>query len=168
MNKSPMISIKQSRFVAAYLRTGNAKAAAAAAGYSKKTAEAQGCRLLRNVKIRLTIEGFRQKTEDDTVCALLERKRILSQIARGKIGDYVTAGQAGTGVNFGPESNNPSAVASIKSRTTENGAVITEIKLESKTTAIDLLNKMDGVYVEKHELSGSFVLSSDPELDKAL
>lgn len=43
---------KQQRFVEEYLKDLNATQAAIRAGYSPKTAEVQGCRLLRNAQIR--------------------------------------------------------------------------------------------------------------------
>jgi phage terminase small subunit len=47
---------KQARFVAEYLKDLNAKQAATRAGYSEKTAEVQGCRLLRNVQVAQAVE----------------------------------------------------------------------------------------------------------------
>jgi len=46
------LNIQQRKFVKAYLETGNATKSAIAAGYSKNTAESQGSRLLKNVKIK--------------------------------------------------------------------------------------------------------------------
>jgi phage terminase small subunit len=52
---------KQARFVAEYLKDLNAKQAAIRAGYSEKTAEVQGCRLLRNVQVAQAVEAGRAK-----------------------------------------------------------------------------------------------------------
>lgn len=46
---------KQQRFVAEYLVDLNATQAAIRCGYSKRTAEVQGCRLLRNADIRKAV-----------------------------------------------------------------------------------------------------------------
>ena len=46
---------KQQRFVEEYLVDLNAKQAAIRAGYSEKTAEVQGCRLLRNAQVTAEI-----------------------------------------------------------------------------------------------------------------
>lgn len=47
----PSLNIRQSRFVAEYIKTGNATQSAIAAGYSPKTAHVQGHDLLRNPKL---------------------------------------------------------------------------------------------------------------------
>jgi phage terminase small subunit len=46
---------RQERFVEEYLLDLNAKQAAIRAGYSPRTAEVQGSRLLRNVKLQRTL-----------------------------------------------------------------------------------------------------------------
>jgi phage terminase small subunit len=46
---------RQERFVQEYLLDLNAKQAAIRAGYSPKTAEVQGCRLLRNAKVQQSL-----------------------------------------------------------------------------------------------------------------
>jgi phage terminase small subunit len=63
---------KQERFIAEYLTDQNATAAAKRAGYSKKTAEVQGPRLLGNVRV---------------AAAVAERQRALFE----KLGDTVEA-----------------------------------------------------------------------------
>lgn len=54
--KSRGLSPKQQRFVDEYLVDSNATQAAIRAGYSAKTAEQQGSRLLRNVQVAAAIE----------------------------------------------------------------------------------------------------------------
>ena len=55
---------KQRRFVEEYLVDLNATQAAIRAGYSKKTAEVQGCRLLSNVKVaRKIAEAQKARSE---------------------------------------------------------------------------------------------------------
>jgi len=48
---SESLTLKQPRFVAEYLKDLNATQAAIRAGYSRKTAEVQGSRLLRNALV---------------------------------------------------------------------------------------------------------------------
>ena len=67
---------KQQRFVEEYLVDFNATQAAIRAGYSAKTAEQQGCRLLRNVQVAAAVDAGR--------AALSERAEITQ--------DYVLAG----------------------------------------------------------------------------
>lgn len=71
------LSEKQRRFVEAYLIEPNATRAAITAGYSPATADAQGARLLTNVKVARALEAARRDrrqrarlTADDIVRAL--------------------------------------------------------------------------------------------------
>ena len=57
---------KQERFVAEYLIDLNATQAAIRAGYSEKTANEQGCRLLANVNIQEALSVTRVKIEKRT------------------------------------------------------------------------------------------------------
>lgn len=54
--KAPALTPKQAQFVAEYLKDHNATQAAIRAGYAKGSAEVQGCRLLRNVRIRAAVD----------------------------------------------------------------------------------------------------------------
>jgi phage terminase small subunit len=63
--KKSALNIKQQLFVKHYLMSFNAKQAAIAAGYSEKTAEQQGARLLSNVKV--------EKLINDEMARLRER-----------------------------------------------------------------------------------------------
>lgn len=55
---------KQARFVLEYLKDLNAKQAAIRAGYSPKTAESQGSRLLSNAKVAAAVEAGKAETAE--------------------------------------------------------------------------------------------------------
>lgn len=56
---------KQLKFVEEYVATRNAKMSAIAAGYSEKTAESQGSRLLSNAKVAVAVnEGIQRASEN--------------------------------------------------------------------------------------------------------
>ena len=55
---------KKQRFVEEYLVDNNATQAAIRAGYSARTAESQGCRLLRDVKVSEAIAKGRKKISE--------------------------------------------------------------------------------------------------------
>ncbi len=57
---------KQARFVEEYLVDLNATQAAIRAGYSKKTAEQQGARLFRNVKVAAVIQEAQEARSERT------------------------------------------------------------------------------------------------------
>jgi phage terminase small subunit len=71
---------RQARFVEEYLLDANAKQAAIRAGYSPKTAEAQGSRLLSNAKVHRAVAARMaersKRTEVTADRALLEIARI--------------------------------------------------------------------------------------------
>jgi phage terminase small subunit len=74
------ITGKQDAFVKAYILNPNAKQAAIAAGYSEKTAEQQGCRLLRNVKVMEAIKEHQLKCESEFICSKNDKLKILENI----------------------------------------------------------------------------------------
>lgn len=129
-----------------YFELGNASEAARIALYSPKTAAVIGRENLLKPKIAERIQELRQKVEDESVAAVLERKQILTEIARGNLLDYQGTGADGAWLNIGKDSPHTKAVSEITSRTDEHNSVITKVKLHSPTPAIDLLNKMDKLY----------------------
>lgn len=74
------ITIKQSRFVEEYVLDLNATQAAIRAGYSAKTAQEQGARLLSNVMVRAAVDAALAKVADraevTAVRVLRERARL--------------------------------------------------------------------------------------------
>lgn len=60
------MNAKQQRFVQEYLIDLNATQAAIRAGYSAHTAEQQGCRLLRNAKIKTAVEKGQEARAERT------------------------------------------------------------------------------------------------------
>lgn len=74
---------RQARFVAAYLATGNATAACKDAGYSPKTAYAQGCALLKHPEVTRALENAKAQAITEGVLTIQEANLILSEIARG-------------------------------------------------------------------------------------
>lgn len=168
---------KQRAFVKAYLESWDGKKyhitnAAIAAGYSAKTAYSAGSRLLKNVEILNAINAALRPGEVAAICDIQERKIILSEVARGKASDYLFSGKDGSFISYGSDSPNQRAVAGITTKTasgqTEEGeegekgkkasaddTIIQKLEMRDAIKAIDVLNKMDGVYTQKVEVSGS-------------
>ena len=69
---------KQKRFCEEYLIDSNAKQAAIRTGYSKKTADVQGVRLLKNVNVKKYIESRKNKLADNLE---ITAERTLQEIA---------------------------------------------------------------------------------------
>lgn len=77
--KAAELNARQARFVEEYLVDGVATQAAVRAGYSPRTAESQGCRLLRNAKVAAAIAAAREKRSERTGITVDE---ILGELAR--------------------------------------------------------------------------------------
>jgi len=60
-----MLTERQSKFVASYQLTGNTTEAAKNAGYSVKTADVIGCRLIKNPKIVNQLEQWKAKKSSE-------------------------------------------------------------------------------------------------------
>lgn len=75
---------KQKRFCTEYLIDCNATQAAIRAGYSKKTANEQGSRLLANVSIQTYIQEQMKQLESDTIASAEEIIKYLTSVLRGK------------------------------------------------------------------------------------
>ncbi|NMG64362.1 terminase small subunit [Azoarcus indigens] len=72
--------LRRKAFVEAYIRNGcNATAAAVEAGYSEMTADQQGSRLLKDIKVRQLIEDRRKVLESRTE---LTTERVLRELGR--------------------------------------------------------------------------------------
>ncbi len=142
---------KQETFCINYFKLGNATEAAKLAKYSPKTAFVIGSENLKKPYIINRIAELRKKAEDASVMSVIERKQRLSEIARAKLTDFMELGEDGSWVNLGKETPQGGAVQEIHSRTEydDNGAhptVYTSVKLHDPQKAIDLLNKMEGIY----------------------
>ena len=143
---------KQETFCLKYFELGNATEAALAAGYSARTAAVIASINLTKVKIIERIGQLRQKVEDDSVANVLERKQVLTQIARGTVGTLLDENQR-------IKQGEPLTDASIQEVVTseiiigkgENATLarVTKIKLHNPVPAVDLLNRMDKIYEER-------------------
>ena len=129
------------------------------AGYAKNnavTVNNNASRLAKKELILQYLTKLREKAESRKVMSVIERRERLSEIARANLTQFMELGQDGSWVNLGEETKNAGAIQEIHSRTEydDNGAhptVYTSIKLHDPIRAIDLLNKMDGIYANDKE-----------------
>lgn len=75
---------RQARFVQEYMKTNNIYQSALKAGYSPKTAQSQGSRLLCNVKIRNYIDAINERLESDKIADIQEVMEYLTSVMRGE------------------------------------------------------------------------------------
>ena len=153
MAKTAKLTEKQQRFVEEYLIDLNATQAAIRAGYSAKTADQQGSRLLANVKVqqaiaeRMAERSKRTGVNQDRV--VLE----LSKIAFLKMTDVVDRNGA---IKQDASEDDLACIESIKYKKSDNeygGSVEREVKVASKLKALELLGKHLGMWNDKLDVN---------------
>lgn len=144
---------KHQRFVDEYLIDRNATQAAIRAGYSPKTAKAQGSRLLTYADVREAVEV---KTERASERAVITRERVLEELALlafSDVGHYTFDDAGHVGLAEGAPPGARRAIASIKRRVNmdENGNTVvdTELKLWDKPGPLKLAGKHVGLFADK-------------------
>ena len=144
---------KQQRFIDEYLIDLNATQAAVRAGYSAKTAESQGSRMLRNVKVQ---QAIAEEMAERSKRTGINQDRVVLELARiafvrmtdivdsnGKIKDTAT-------------DDDLSCIESIKykhSDTDTGYSVEREVKISSKLKALELLGKHLGMWNDKLDVN---------------
>lgn len=142
--KGPKLNPRQEAFVRSYARYGNATRAARDAGYSERSAEVTGFRLLRNAKIQAALQAIyedRQKKYEVNEERLM---RELASIAFFNIFDVFDIEDGR--LKLRPIDQIPErAQAAIESISeTSSGGI--KIKTYSKTAAIELLGRQIGMF----------------------
>lgn len=133
---------KQKKFIQEYITNGNNGAKAYKKIYKikdNKKSSVSAARLLAKVSIKEYIKELSAKTEKQTIITVQERMEFLTRIIYSEEKDIKFL--SGLGI---PVKTDPS--------------------LNEKQKAIDLLNKMQGTYVEKVEVSGEVGIKALKEL----
>jgi phage terminase small subunit len=150
---------RQKRFVAEYLIDLNATQAAIRSGYSAKTADVQGPRLLGNVGIASAIAtGRGEKAEELGI----SRERVLKELALLSFSDHTHYRITDSGeITLAPHAPAEAhrAVSSIKRRvTTDTKGNVTrevEIRLWDKPGPLKLAGRHVGLFADRLELTGA-------------
>ncbi len=163
--KAPALTNKQKRFVAEYRKDANATQAAIRAGYSKKTADVQGPRLLGNVRVAAALEADIQRLEQRTE---ITRERVLLEMSRIGFADIrkvITWGETAAAKD---EEGNIIAIDSVSIRDSKDidddtAAALAEVsqtkdglkvKFHDKQAALLNIGKHLGMFPNKVELAG--------------
>lgn len=163
---------KQRAFVDAYIVNGfNGTRAAITAGYAEISAHAEASRQLRNVKVRELIDAFfaeHAMTSREVIARLTEH-------ARGDIGDIWNPESGQVDWDKAIETGKTALIKKIKHTTkrttTPDGTDIEifedEVELHSVQTALQLLGKQHGLFVDKSEVNhtGAIILKTGMSLD---
>ena len=157
MAKRSQLNAKQAAFVREYLKDFNAKQACIRAGYSAKTAEVNGPRLLRNARVQAAIEAGTAKLAakaELTVADILER---YTRIAETNVTDVVDFRRAtkgkGHGIVVKSLADIPEAARYAISEIAETPHGI-KVKFHSKTEALARLGQYLQMWVERVEHGG--------------
>lgn len=144
---------KQERFVSEYLIDLNATQAAIRSGYSAKTADQQGSRLLANVKVQQAVsEAMAERSKRTGVSqdrVVLE----LAKLAFVKMTDVVNRDGA---IRKDASDDDLACIESVKYKRSdsENGCMEErEVKIASKLKALELLGKHLGMWNEKLDVN---------------
>lgn len=162
MDRSLQEAPRRERFPLEYLKDLNATKAAERCGYSKKTAGAQGSRLLTNVDIQARIQELQARRSQRVQIAGDEVLTELAALVRANVQHFTTNEHGNLILAEGAPADAFRAVASVKRkiRITKLGEVQTtevdvEFRLWDKARAIDMALKHLGLAgAEKHELMG--------------
>nr|DAI90229.1 MAG TPA: Terminase small subunit [Caudoviricetes sp.] len=158
---------KQRRFVEEYLIDLNATQAAIRAGYSVKTANEQGSRLLTNVSVQQTIAKAMAERSKRTG---INQDRVVLELAKMafvKMTDVVDSKGA---IKEDASGDDLSCIESIKYKKTDNefgGSVEREVKIGSKLKALELLGKHLGMWSDKTDVNVAIpvVISGEDNLE---
>lgn len=90
------LTVKQQRFVDAYIETGNAAEAARRAGYKSRNADVMGRENLRKHTVRKVLEARLKEIEDKRIAKAKEVMEFLTSSMRGEIKEEVVVVE-GTG-----------------------------------------------------------------------
>ena len=157
------LTSKQTRFVAEYLTDLNGTQAAIRAGYSAKTAQEQGSRLLSNVMVAAAIEAAQQARAHRTGVTADRVVAELALIGFANMADYMRATDGGDPyLDFSALSRDQAAAlqeVTVDRYTEGHGEDKRDVKrvkfkLADKRAALVDLGRHLGLFVDKHELSG--------------
>ena len=152
---------KQATFVQEYLIDLNATQAAIRAGYSPRTAEQQGMRLLRDARVKEAVQKAMQERNQRVE---ISQDRILEELARiafGDLRDAVTWGPSGVSLKDSAEltEDQAAAISEVGETVTKEGGS-TRIKRHDKVKAIELLMRHKGMLNDKLNINGELNVSA--------
>ncbi len=158
---------KQQRFIDEYLIDLNATQSAIRAGYSVKTANEQGARLLAKVSVQTEIS---KKMAERSRRTGVNQDRVVLELAKlafVKMTDIVDSqGKIKTGAN----EDDLACIESVKYKKSESetgSSVEREVKISPKLKALELLGKHLGMWNDKLDVNVNIpvVISGEDELE---
>lgn len=147
---------KQQRFVAEYLIDFNATQAAVRAGFSAKTAQQQGSRMLLNVVVANAIKAAQEKLSAKFEVKAEDVIRELAHIGFSNMRDFTAFGPDGVTLRDMSEMSEAATrcIAEVSQTTTVGGGSV-KFKLHDKKGALDSLARHLGLFNDKLEVTGN-------------
>lgn len=153
MAKKDNLTVKQRMFVEEYLIDLNATQAAIRAGYSAKTADQQGSRMLANVKVQQAIaERMAERSRRTGV----NQDRVVLELAKIAFVRMTDVVDSNGRIKQGASTDDLSCIESIKYKESDNefgGSVEREVKIASKLKALELLGKHLSMWNDKLDVN---------------
>lgn len=146
------LTAKQERFVQEYLIDLNATQAAIRAGYSAKTANEQGSRLLTNVSVRTRIDERMAEISKRTG---VNQERIVRELARiAFVNPTELVNMDDATILPDASIDDTAAIASVKVKEVSGDfeSVEREIRFADKLKALELLGKRFGIWIDKQQV----------------
>lgn len=167
MAKKGKLTEKQQRFVEEYLIDLNATQAAIRSGYSAKTADQQGSRMLTNVKVQNEISKAMAERSRRTG---VNQDRIVLELARIAFVKMTDVVNADGEIKPDASDDDLACIESVKykrSDTDTGSSEEREIKIASKLKALELLGKHLGMWNDKLDVNVTtpIVISGDDALE---
>lgn len=129
------LNLRQKKFVDEYIITGNATQSAINAGYSEKTANAQGNRLLAKVSISQAIAERTEKLFESKAMTVQEALALSASIARGE-----------------PQKSYFKETDKLNDEVTKESERYYTPSIEDRQRSIDHILKVNGAYLERAEV----------------
>lgn len=153
MAKKGKLTEKQQRFVDEYLIDLNATQAAIRAGYSVRTANEQGARLLANVSVQ---EYIARKMAERSRRTGVNQDRVVLELAKIAFVRMTDVVDSNGRIKQDASADDLSCIESIKYKESDNefgGSVEREVKVASKLKALELLGKHLGMWNDKLDVN---------------
>lgn len=144
---------KQQCFVDEYLIDLNATQAAIRAGYSAKTADQQGSRMLANVKVK---QAVAEKQAQRSKRTGVNQDRVVLELAKVAFAKMTDIVDSNGKIKEDASPDDLACIESIKYKESDNeygGSVEREVKIASKLKALELLGKHLGMWSDKFNVT---------------
>jgi phage terminase small subunit len=158
---------KQRRFVDEYLIDLNATQAAIRAGYSAKTADVQGSRMLGNVKVQ---QAIAEQMAERSKRTGINQDRVVLELAKLAFVKMTDVVDSHGRIRDDATDDDLACIESMKYKSSESdtgSSVEREVKIGSKLKALELLGKHLGMWNDKLDvnITQPIVISGEDALE---